>query len=436
VSLTPAFLLLTAVTALGDSATWNLNPTSGDWFTASNWTPVTVPNGPNDIATFGVSNITGLGFTNDCCLIEVNGIIFDAGASQFTITLETFDSFNRVLPISGVGIINNSGLTQNFVAKEDLGGGASGVIQFTNSATAGDLTVFAAGTPNGFGDGGAIEFFDTSTADSATLIANDGGFITLAGDSNGGTARAEVFGNGSLDISAHNAPGVTVGSIEGDGHVILGANNLTVGSNDLSTTFSGIITGAGSLTKMGTGNLTLEGSSKYSGGTVVNEGVLLINNKRTSGTGKRPVQVNAGALGGTGTIGGAVTVGTGSGSGAVLSPGVDALSHRTLTLRSTLTFNSDATYKCGFNSNTARADKVVADRVTINSGAQFSFDDSNASALPFGTVFTVVDNTAGNPIAGTFLNLADDSTFTVGSNTFQANYEGGDGNDLTLTVVP
>ena len=25
---------------------------------------------------------------------------------------------------------------------------------------------------------------------------------------------------------------------------------------------------------------------------------------------------------------------------------------------------------------------------------------------------------------------------TVGSNTFQANYEGGDGNDLTLTVVP
>jgi len=24
----------------------------------------------------------------------------------------------------------------------------------------------------------------------------------------------------------------------------------------------------------------------------------------------------------------------------------------------------------------------------------------------------------------------------IGSNTFQANYEGGDGNDLTLTVIP
>ena len=39
-------------------------------------------------------------------------------------------------------------------------------------------------------------------------------------------------------------------------------------------------------------------------------------------------------------------------------------------------------------------------------------------------------------IERTFVNLADGSTFTVGSNTFQASYEGGNGNDLTLTVVP
>lgn len=38
------------------------------------------------------------------------------------------------------------------------------------------------------------------------------------------------------------------------------------------------------------------------------------------------------------------------------------------------------------------------------------------------------------PIGGTFSNLPDGSAFTVGSNTFQANYEGGSGNDLTLGV--
>ena len=39
-------------------------------------------------------------------------------------------------------------------------------------------------------------------------------------------------------------------------------------------------------------------------------------------------------------------------------------------------------------------------------------------------------------MAGAFSNLADGSALIVGSNTYQANYEGGDGNDLTLTVIP
>jgi hypothetical protein len=37
------FLIPTAVYAI--SAQWDLNPISGDWNTAANWTP-TVPNGP------------------------------------------------------------------------------------------------------------------------------------------------------------------------------------------------------------------------------------------------------------------------------------------------------------------------------------------------------------------------------------------------------
>jgi hypothetical protein len=56
--------------------------------------------------------------------------------------------------------------------------------------------------------------------------------------------------------------------------------------------------------------------------------------------------------------------------------------------------------------------------------------------LSAGTVFVVIDNAGVAPISGTFGNLTDGGTITVGSNTFQANYEGGDGNDLTLTVVP
>src|SRR5262249_6455736 len=70
-------LLLTASSAFAGSATWNLKPTSGDWNTAANWTPATVPNGPADTATFGISNTTGAFISVNT---EVNSIVFNAGA--------------------------------------------------------------------------------------------------------------------------------------------------------------------------------------------------------------------------------------------------------------------------------------------------------------------------------------------------------------------
>ena len=64
-------------------------------------------------------------------------------------------------------------------------------------------------------------------------------------------------------------------------------------------------------------------------------------------------------------------------------------------------------------------------------------EESNFSKrFPQCTVFTVINNTSVTPISGNFANLPDGSFLTSGGNTFQATYEGGDGNDLTLTVVP
>ena len=57
-------------------------------------------------------------------------------------------------------------------------------------------------------------------------------------------------------------------------------------------------------------------------------------------------------------------------------------------------------------------------------------------SFDYGTVFTAISNTSATPISGTFFNLADSSIHTLGQNTYQVSYEGGDGNDLTLTVVP
>ena len=83
----------------------------------------------------------------------------------------------------------------------------------------------------------------------------------------------------------------------------------------------------------------------------------------------------------------------------------------------------------------ARVDRVVANGITIT-GTGFSFQGTIEGTLPIGTKFAVLNDTSATQIAGTFANLPDGATMTAGNNTFQANYEGGDGNDLTLTVVP
>jgi hypothetical protein len=78
----------------------------------------------------------------------------------------------------------------------------------------------------------------------------------------------------------------------------------------------------------------------------------------------------------------------------------------------------------------------AANRVTIGNGAFFFFLVRGHAALTTGTIFTIIENTAATPIAGAFSNLPDGSLITANGNTFQASYEGGTGNDLTLTVVP
>ena len=237
------------------------------------------------------------------------------------------------------------------------------------------------------------------------------------------------------------APGLTTGSIEGDGRISTGPYNVAVGANDLSTTFSGTMQETdphepGSFTKIGNGILTLTGVNIYSGGTTVSSGGLLVGNTTGSATGTGPVSVNGGGLGGSGIIAGAVTVGTGDGAGAFLQPSIRTSPPSTLTIESMLTFKGDATYTYKLNAKTAQSDKVIANGVTIESGAQFNFKVVANKRLATGSMFASIDNTSANSITGAFANLPDGSTFTVGRNKYQVSYEGGDGNDLTLTVVP
>jgi autotransporter-associated beta strand protein len=143
-------------------------------------------------------------------------------------------------------------------------------------------------------------------AGTGSLIQSGTATLTLAG-SNTFTGGVSI-NSGSLQIG----PGGTVGT----GNVT--NNTALVFSNSANNTVSGVISGAGTLTVLGGGRVSLNGDNSYSGATFVNIGTLHVNNSIGAG----PVTVSSGGhLGGTGTIRGSVTIT----SGGILSPDLGGL---------------------------------------------------------------------------------------------------------------
>ena len=173
-----AVLLFFPLTSHGGSATWKAAPSSGNWNTAGNWTPATVPNGFTDTATFNTSSILSISLP---LTVDLDGMVFNASANAFTFTIGA----GFTLSLAGTGITNNSTNTQNFVTAVN-GSGDRGFLNFSNSATAGDTTSVtnSGATASGF-FGGATNFFNDASAEEGAFTNNGG---TVSGSFAGSTS--------------------------------------------------------------------------------------------------------------------------------------------------------------------------------------------------------------------------------------------------------
>src|SRR6516162_3086603 len=304
-----AGLCLGALTIHAQDATWSGvggGSAFGLWNEHENWKmPAQIPTGTAIFNTDEPTSVTiSLTGEHPNPPTDIGTIQFGASASAYTFTNNT--TFN----ITSGGIANNSTSQQTF---------------FNNS-----LLNFEAGTAG-------------NTLPPTIIDTTQGGRTSFFGSSTGGLARFITESGGVVDISglAATTTGMTAGSIEGAGTYNLGSKELTTGLNNLSTTVSGVIADGGaaggtggSLIKAGTGTLTLSGNNTYTGKTAVTAGTLLV----TGSLGAGSVNVSSEAvLGGTGTIGGPVTIQ----NGGILSPGGNPLpgTPGTLTMGS-LTLNS------------------------------------------------------------------------------------------------
>ena len=195
-----------------------------------------------------------------------------AGSATITNLVDGFLSFNNTSTAGSAAITN------------------AGALNFFSNSTAGNATISNIINPI---DTGALNFNNTSTAGSAAIT--NAGFLNFRDSSTAGGAAITNGAGAITDFSFSSGPHgdhkLTAGSLAGDGTFFLGANELTVGSNNLSTTVTGVIADGGggggtggSLVKTGTGTLTLSGASTYTGGTTIEGGTLQLGSGVTSGS--------------------------------------------------------------------------------------------------------------------------------------------------------
>jgi autotransporter-associated beta strand protein len=222
---------------------------------------------------------------------------------------------------------------------------------------------------------------------------------------------------------------VSAGSLDGNGQVWLGEQyttptdlTLVIGTDNTDADFYGTIwdipARCGNVVKTGTGNQTLWGDLTHHGATIISNGTLTVNGWIEFAS---SVVVKSGAtLTGKGTISAPVMV---EGSGRITG---------TLRIETNVTLGASVDFDLPLaNGNSAG---LTVKGISLG-GAALNVMLGYAPAG--GQTWTVVNNASGNPVSGQFACGAVASA-TYGGRTyyFRVNYAGGDGNDVTLTVIP
>ncbi len=242
-------------------------------------------------------NLTGIGAGN----IDLNS---DA-TSEITYT--------------GLEPVNSTGSTMNYLVFNILAAGTTDAVlsdhgtatdgnsqlKFTGASSlediifanpAGSVTINSAGTNSVVG----LANMDSGFAPTSMLFSGVVGDKFLLTQSNSiPNLTALTVTTATLDLNGFSD---TIGSLAGDGPLMLGSGTLTTGGNNTDTTFSGVISGSGGLTKEGAGTFTLQviapdtAPNTYTGLTNVNTGTLRMLNRYALGDSTGGTTVAAGAV--------------------------------------------------------------------------------------------------------------------------------------------
>ncbi|HFW5418411.1 TPA: fibronectin-binding autotransporter adhesin ShdA [Salmonella enterica subsp. enterica serovar Wandsworth] len=331
----------------------------------------------------------------------------------------------------GTGAVANSGVLQ--VGEGELENTLSGSGSLVKTGT-GELTLSGDNTYSG----GTTITGGTLTADHADslgtgAIANSGVLQVGEGELKNtlsGSGSLVKTGTGELTLNGDNdySGGTTIddGVLIADNADSLGtgavANNgvLQVGEGELKNTLSG----TGSLVKIGTGELTLNGDNDYSGGTTISDGTLIANHADSLGTGaidnSGVLQVGEGELENT-LFGSGSLVKTGTGEltlsgdnsysgattitdGTLIAANVNALGSGNIDNSGTLMLDANGTFELANITTHTGATTALAAGSTLDAG-QLTQEDGSTLSIDLGAATDDAVITADSVTLGGTLNV-------------------------------
>ena len=358
---------------------------------------------------------------------------------------------NGGLTITGSGRLVLSG-TNTFTGVTSINGGTLSVATIGNGGTAGNLGQAAVAAGNLVLGGGTLQYtgatastdrsFTLTAATSSSIhVTEAANALTISGASANTTGALTKTGAGTLILSGLNlhtglttvsngtlrygitnalsSGGVTVsggtldiatfndtvGAVSVESGSITGTTGALTGTSyDLqSGTVSAILDGAGALTKISAGNVTLSGANNYSGATSITGGALNIRNATALGTTAGNTTVSSGA--------------------ALELQGDISVGAEALTLSGTGVSNAGALRNIsGANTYGGLLSLGAASRINSDAGTLTLSNAGTITGATFGLTVGGAGNTTINSIIGTTSGtLTKDETGTLiltGANTF------------------